>query len=70
MSNKPKIYISLYSQDRAFQGYASHVSMAKQKVDSVPNQKDALSFTNKGTASKVCEKIYNITRGGLVCSIS
>lgn len=69
MNKSGKLHIELNSLDGTFQGYVSHVSVAKQKVATVPNKYQALSFSNEVTAYKVCRKIHNITRGCLVCTI-
>lgn len=70
MNNMDKLHIELYNIDGVFQGYASHVSIAKQKVESVSAKQEALSFSTVRAASKVCERIHNITHGGLRCNIS
>lgn len=70
MNDMDKLHIELYSIDGVFQGYASHVSVAKQKVESVSNKQGALSFSTQSAANKICEKIYSITRGGLRCNIN
>lgn len=70
MSNMDKLHIEIYSIDGIFQGYASHVSIAKQRVESTTSKSCALSFSTQGAANKVCEKIHNITHGGLCCNIS
>ena len=70
MNNMDKLHIELYSVDGMFQGYASHVSVAKQKVESVSTKQEALSFSTRSAANKVCEKIHNITRGGLRCNVN
>lgn len=69
MNKSGKLHIELNSLDGTFQGYVSHVSMTKQKVETVPYKYKALSFSNEVTADRVCRKIHDITRGCLVCTI-
>lgn len=69
MDSIDKLHIELYSIDGVFQGYASHVSVAKQKVESVTTKQEALSFSTQSAATKVCNRISDITRGCLRCDI-
>lgn len=70
MNNMDKLHIELYSIDRVFQGYASHVSVANKRVESVPTKNGALHFSTREAANKVCKKIQDITEGCLMCSIN
>ena len=69
MNSINKLHIELYSIDGVFQGYASHVSVAKQKVESVTTKQEALSFSTQSAATKVCNRISDIARGCLRCDI-
>jgi hypothetical protein len=65
-----KLHIELYSLDGIFQGYASHVSEAKNKIDICQDKYNALYFSNMSTAAKCCEKIQTISRGCLRCEVN
>lgn len=68
-NNLDKLHIELYANG-VFQGYAKHVSVANQKVESTQCKSDALSFSTQGAANNVCKKIVDITRGCLMCSVN
>ena len=67
-SKNDKLHIELYACG-VFQGYAKHVSEAKQKIESTQYKSEALSFSTESAANRVCDKIINITDGCLMCSV-
>ena len=67
---KNKIALGVYSSNGEFQGYLLHISMTKAKIETTPDKYYARSFSTMNAASKVAEKIENMTKGCLRCSIA
>ena len=70
MNSLDKMHIELYGIDGTFQGYLSHLSESKGKVESTPSKQSARSFSTASAAAKVAEKVERLTNGCLRCNIA
>ena len=62
---KNKMTLAVYSSNGEYQGYLSHISMTKAKIETTPDRKQARGFSSIEAANKAAQQVSLITNMGL-----
>lgn len=70
MTKSDGVAIKMFSSiDGTFQGYLSHISESKMKVEATNNINSARKFASETAAMKIIAQVDRVSHGALTCRV-